>query len=172
MKWARLIACILGAGRSRLPAGELSRTGILRAPVSRPAECRTVPSTFSGNRRSGTRSLLALLYGTRVSLLLAPAAALLSSLLAGLIGGRRICRRLERSCVHGGDGPVLVASLALPTDHGAGYIAAERCSPDLGGDHVCAAGMPGLGRRGARHLRRRARFPAVRLCCLARASGK
>jgi ABC-type dipeptide/oligopeptide/nickel transport system permease subunit len=88
MKWARLVAIgvlVLVAAACLLAS--------LIAPASYAHQFRDLPNAapshqhFLGTDDLGRDRFSRVLYGTRVSLLLAPAAALLSSLLAGLIGG-------------------------------------------------------------------------------------
>src|SRR5579862_6555636 len=88
MKWARLIAI----GLLVLVAAACLLANFL-APASYAHQFRDLPNTppshqhFLGTDDLGRDRFSRVLYGTRVSLLLAPAAALLTSLLAGLIGG-------------------------------------------------------------------------------------
>jgi ABC-type dipeptide/oligopeptide/nickel transport system permease subunit len=88
MKWARLVAIgvlVLVAAACLLAS--------LIAPASYAHQFRDLPNAapshqhFLGTDDLGRDRFSRVLYGTRVSLLLAPAAALLSSVLAGLIGG-------------------------------------------------------------------------------------
>ena len=88
MKWARLIAI----GLLVMVAAACLLANFL-APASYAHQFRDLPNSvpshqhFLGTDDLGRDRFTRVLYGTRVSLLLAPAAALLSSLLAGLIGG-------------------------------------------------------------------------------------
>jgi peptide/nickel transport system permease protein len=88
MKWARLIAM----GVLVMIAGACVFANLL-APASYAHQFRDFPNAapshqhLLGTDDLGRDRFSRVLYGTRVSLLLAPAAALLSSLLAGLIGG-------------------------------------------------------------------------------------
>jgi ABC-type dipeptide/oligopeptide/nickel transport system permease subunit len=88
MKWVRLAAILFLAG---LLAACLL-TDFL-APVSYAHQFRDLPDAAPSRQHPlgtddlGRDRLARLLYGTRVSLLLAPAAALLSTVLAALIGG-------------------------------------------------------------------------------------
>jgi peptide/nickel transport system permease protein len=88
MKWARLIAI----GLLVLVAAACLLANFL-APAPYAHQFRDLPNAapshqhFLGTDDLGRDRFSRVLYGTRVSLLLAPAAALLSSLLAGLIGG-------------------------------------------------------------------------------------
>ena len=99
MKWARLIAI----GLLVLVAAACLLANFL-APASYSHQFRDLPNAvpshqhFLGTDDLGRDRFTRVLYGTRVSLLLAPAAALLSSLLAGLIGGSAgfIGGRIER----------------------------------------------------------------------------
>src|SRR5277367_3254574 len=88
MKWARTAAIVflLAVSAACLLANVI-------APASYAHQFREEPSAapsrqhLLGTDDLGRDRFSRLLYGTRVSLLLAPAAALLASLLAGLIGG-------------------------------------------------------------------------------------
>ena len=88
MKWARVIAIVflVTVSTACLFAGFV-------APASYDKQFREAPDAapsrqhLLGTDDLGRDRFSRLLYGTRASLLLAPAAALLSSLLAGLIGG-------------------------------------------------------------------------------------
>lgn len=88
MKWARIMAIVFLA---MIAAACLLANFI--APASYAHQFRDLPSAapshqhLLGTDDLGRDRFARLLYGTRVSLLLAPAAALLSSLLAALIGG-------------------------------------------------------------------------------------
>ena len=88
MKWMRLIA----VGVLALVAAACLLANFL-APAPYAHQFRELPNAapsaqhFLGTDDLGRDRFSRVLYGTRVSLLLAPAAALLSSLLAGLIGG-------------------------------------------------------------------------------------
>jgi ABC-type dipeptide/oligopeptide/nickel transport system permease subunit len=88
MKWARMIAI----GVLVLVAAACLLASFL-APASYAHQFRDLPNAapshqhLLGTDDLGRDRFSRVLYGTRVSLLLAPAAALLSSLLAGLIGG-------------------------------------------------------------------------------------
>ena len=100
-----------------------------------------------GTDELGRDRFARLLYGTRVSLLLAPAAALLSTLLAALIGGAAgyLGGRWERLVTAGVDLflslPWLFLLLAVRA-----LAAAEYVARDIGDDHLSAARLSGLGR--------------------------
>src|SRR5579859_898905 len=85
--------------------------GTLAAPASYEHQFRDVPDAgcsrahLLGTDDVGRDRLSRLIIGTRVSLLLAPAAALLATVLAALIGGLAgfLGGRLERLCMTGAD---------------------------------------------------------------------
>ena len=112
----------------------------------------------------GRDRLARLLYGTRVSLLLAPAAALLSTLLAGLIGGIAgyAGGRWERVVTSGID-----LFLSLPwlflLFSGPRVTAVEHFPAHIGDHHVSAARMPGMGKSGSHHPRRNAHAGELRI---------
>ena len=88
MKWARTIAIVF-----LLAVSSACLLGDFVAPASYAHQFRDMPDAapsrqhLLGTDDLGRDRFSRLLYGTRVSLLLAPAAALLSSFLAALIGG-------------------------------------------------------------------------------------
>ena len=130
------------------------------APASYAQQFRDVPNAdCSSQHLLGTDDLRRdrfsrLLYGTRVSLLLAPAAALLSSLLAALIRGQRgVCRWLAGKLRDGRDRPVPVFAVAVSADFGSRVSAPQRRTLYVGGDYVCDARLAGMGRSSAGDLR-------------------
>src|SRR5581483_6513586 len=88
MKWARCcaIAFLLLAATASLLAGVIAPSGYAHQfrelPDSPPS-----PQHWLGTDSLGRDRFARLLYGTRVSLLLAPAAALIATILAAVIGG-------------------------------------------------------------------------------------
>jgi len=106
MKWARTLAVSLLA----LTAAACVLADVI-APASYTHQFRAEPDAapsrqhLLGTDDLGRDRFSRLLYGTRVSLLLAPAAALLSSLLAALIGGTAGFRggRVEKIVMSGTD---------------------------------------------------------------------
>ena len=156
MKWARTIAIafLLAVSAACLLANVI-------APASYAHQFREEPNAspsrqhLLGTDDLGRDRFSRVLYGTRVSLLLAPAAALLSSLMAAFIGGIAGFAGGRAGTVgDGGHGSFLVAALAFLADYGSRAFASERFSNGFRVDHVCDAGMSGLGRRGSHHLRR------------------
>src|SRR5216684_1093590 len=106
MKWARTLAVSLLA----LTAAACVFADVI-APASYTHQCRAEPDAppsrqhLLGTDDLGRDRFRRVLYGTRVSLLLAPAAALQSSLLAALIGGTAGFRggRVEKIVMSGTD---------------------------------------------------------------------
>ena len=127
MKWARFAAILFLVV---LASACLLTDCIAPAPYAQ--QFRDLPDAaptrqhLLGTDALGRDRFSRLLYGTRVSLLLAPAAALLSSLLAALIGGVGICGRLAESLCNGRDGPSSLVALALFADYRASVDATER----------------------------------------------
>ena len=163
MKWARTVAIVflLAVSAACLLANVI-------APASYAHQFREEPNAspsrqhLLGTDDLGRDRFARVLYGTRVSLLLAPAAALLSSLLAAFIGGIAGFAGGRRGTLRdGGHGSFPVAALAFLADHGSRAFASERFSDCFGVDHIRDAGMPGLGRSGSHHLRRCAGAGAI-----------
>ena len=96
----------------------------------------------------GRDRLSRLIHGTRVSLLLAPAAALLTTmiaaaigLLAGFFGG------FWEWAGKAATGPVPVSAVAVSPAHGPGHAAAEHLARSLADHHLRAAGSARMGVR-------------------------
>src|SRR5439155_7899941 len=86
-----------------------------------------------GTDELGRDRLARVLYGTRISLLLAPAAAFLSTLMAALIG------------VVSGYFGSWCERLAVPDARRAGRVAAKPVATHLRGHHIPASGPAGMG---------------------------
>ena len=122
-----------------------------------------------GTDEIGRDRFARVLYGTRISLLLAPAAALLSTLDGGFrwrAGG--ISRRRVGADGDGGDRSFLVAAVAFFADHSARVDAAERFSTDFGVGDFSDVGSAGVDERGARALRNCRRLCATPISCARR----
>ena len=129
MSAARKLACVvvLAVCAASLAAPWLASAGYAKqfreAPGSPPSRQHLL-----GTDELGRDRFARVLYGTRISLLLAPAAALISTLLAAFVGGLAgyvggIWLRWRLA-----DGSVSFPAMAVSVDHGAGGVAAERFS--------------------------------------------
>ena len=163
--WRRLacVVLVLVLGAS-VAANWLAPAGYARqyreatdAPPSR--------AHWLGTDEIGRDRFARVLYGTRISLLLAPAAALLSTLMAALIGGLAgylggIWARMAMA--------VTDLFLSLPwlfsADHGAGTDAAECVSLGFGAGDISAAGASGLDDCGTSVVHDRGSFARVGFC--------
>ena len=154
MKWARIVAIVFLLAVS----GACLLANVL-APASYAHQFREVPDAspsrqhLLGTDDLGRDRFARVLYGTRVSLLLAPAAALLSSLLAAFIGGvAGFAGGLAGTLRDGVHRSFPVTALAFLADHRSRAPASECFSHCFGRDYICDARVPGLGGGRSGHL--------------------
>ncbi len=126
MNRARKLACVVV-----IAVCAVSLAANWLAPAGYAKQFREVPSAppshqhLLGTDEIGRDRFARVLYGTRISLLLAPAAALVSTVLAALVGGlagylgRNLAATRQRFYR-----PVSFSALAIPADHGSRALAA------------------------------------------------